>query len=91
MGKKRIRKSITSKGERRNVAANITAAVKRDTSPIDKALHKLAAWRAGKNPWITVANGSRGTNQPFIKVRANSYYGDPKFAMANIFGKRTEA
>ena len=86
MGKKVKRKTYVSKGERNSVARSTVNAVRRDRSPIEKALNKLAAWRAGKNPWITVKGPSK--NMPFVKVRANSLYGDPRFAMANIFGKR---
>lgn len=78
MGKKTARKAYTSKGERRNVAP-----IPNTRSECDKALDKIKAWKAGKNPWITVSN--REKNKPFIKVRANDIYGNPKFAQANLF------
>ena len=85
MGKKVKRKTYVSKGQRDSVSRSTVKAVKRDVSAIDKALHKLAAWRAGKNPWITVPGPS--SNMRFVRVRANAVYGDPRFATANIFGK----
>lgn len=87
MGKKRTRTSQTSKGERHSVARSTVKLVKRGRCPIEKAMNKIKAWRAGKNPWITV----KGTesNKPFIKVRANSLYGDPR-RTANIFAKGSD-
>lgn len=88
MGKKRIRKAYVSKGQRKSIGNWAVAAVRRDKPAIEKHLNKLAAWRAGKNPWITVAGPS--SNMPFIRVRANSLYGNPKTAFANIYGNKTE-
>lgn len=88
MGKKVKRKTYVSKGERSSVSRSIVNAVRRDRSPIEKALNKLAAWRAGKNPWITVPGPS--SNMRFVKVRANALYGDPRYATSNIFGKIKE-
>ena len=83
MGKKRTRSSATSKGERRN-AVNGIKEVKQQLPMIDKYLHKVDAWRAGKNPWITIENKKGDTNKPFIRVSANSLWGDPK--KINNFG-----
>ena len=85
MGKKVKRKTYVSKGERNSVARSTVKAVKRGRSEIEKAFNKLEAWRAGKNPWITVPGPSK--KEAFVRVRANAIYGDPRFAMANIFGK----
>lgn len=85
MGKKVKRKTYVSKGERRSVVAGVSE-VRRNISPITKALNKLEAWRAGKNPWITVPGPSK--KEAFVRVRANALYGDPRFAMANIFGNK---
>lgn len=82
MGKKRVRKTQTSKGERRSIVAGVKAA-RNDTPLINKALNKLKAWRAGKNPWITVPGPSK--REAFVRVKANALYGDPRYAMANIF------
>lgn len=78
MGKKRNRKQYISKGQRRN---QTPMAGLRDAA--DKAMDKIKAWKAGKNPWITVVN--REKNRPFIKVRANDCWGNPKEARANLF------
>lgn len=85
MGKKVKRKTYVSKGQRDSVSRSTVKAVKRDKSEFDKAIHKLEAWQAGKNPWITVPGTQ--SNQRFVKVRANAVYGDPKRRSANIFGK----
>ncbi len=86
MGKKVKRKTYVSKGIHSNVNASLLKAVSRDADPFQKALNKIKAWRAGKNPWITVPGPS--SNMRFIKVRANTHYGDPKYATSNLFGKR---
>lgn len=88
MGKKVKRKTYVSKGERNSVSRSTVKGVRSDRSPIEKALNKLKAWRAGKNPWITVPGPSK--NMQYIKVRANALYGDPRYATANIFGKFKE-
>jgi len=88
MGKKRVRKSITSKGQRRNIVAGVKE-VRQDKSDFDKLMHKIEAWRQGKNPWITVPGPS--SNKPFVKVRANSIYGDYKRTAANIFSGKADA
>jgi hypothetical protein len=84
MGKKRSRKTQVSKGERRSIGRWAVNAVRREKSEAEKAINKLDAWRKGKNPWITVPGPS--SNMRFIKVRANSLYGNPKNASANIYG-----
>jgi hypothetical protein len=85
MGKKVKRKTYVSKGQRHSIARSTVNAVRRERSPIEKAMNKLKAWRAGKNPWITVPGPS--SNMRFVKVRANALYGDPRYATANIYGK----
>lgn len=84
MGKKRIRKSVTSKGQRRSIVAGVKEA-RAARSPFEKALNKLEAWRKGLNPWITVPGTQ--SNMRYVKVRANSVYGDPKRASYGIYGK----
>lgn len=87
MGKKRTRSSITSKGERRNIVAGVQA-VRRDRSGYEKAMNKVKAWKKGQNPWITVTGPS--SNMRFIRVRANTVWGDPRNT-ANIYkGKNTD-
>ena len=90
MGKKRIRKTKTSKGSHSNVAASTLKLVAAAVCPFEKAMNKIKAWRAGKNPWITVRNTSGQTNMPFIKVKANTLYGNPKFATSGLFKGKGE-
>jgi hypothetical protein len=89
MGKKRTRKTVVSKGLRKSIVAGVKEA-RQARTPLETMLNKLAAWRAGKNPWITVPNSAKGTNQEFLRVKANSLYGDPRYATANIYGGRGE-
>ena len=84
MGKKRTRSSMTSKGERRN-QVNGVGEMRRERSEFEKAFNKLKAWKKGQNPWITVPGPS--TNMRFVRVRANTVWGDPKKSMAGIYGK----
>jgi len=72
MGKKRYRSSYTSKGSRRNIVNGVREA-RADRSPLEKEINKLDAWRAGKNPWLTVKSGKQ-----WIRVRANDELGHPK-------------
>jgi hypothetical protein len=87
MGKKVKRSTYTSKGERHNVARSTLKLVRDGRSEIEKANNKLEAWREGKNPWLTVPGPA--TNMRFIRVRANSYWGDPR-RTANIYKSRDE-
>lgn len=87
MGKKRTRSSITSKGERRSIVAGVKE-VRRGRSEFEKANNKLQAWKKGQNPWITVPGPS--SNMRFVRVRANTAWGDPR-RTANIYkGKQDE-
>lgn len=89
MGKKRSRKTKVSKGIHSNVSASTLKAVSRDVPEATRALHKIQAWRKGKNPWITVPGTQ--SNMRFVKVRANSLYGNPKTATANLFSGKANA
>lgn len=81
MGKKRLRKSVTSKGQRRSIVAGVRE-VRASKSPIEKAMNKLNAWKKGQNPWVTVPGPSSSAR--FIRVRANTAWGDPRH-VANIY------
>lgn len=85
MGKKRTRSAMTSKGERRNIVAGVKE-VRQGRSEWQKAVNKLNAWQTGKNPWITVPGPS--LKESFVRVRANTLYGDPRYAKANIYGNQ---
>ena len=87
MGKKKIRSTVTSKGERRSVVAGVKE-VRRDRSPLEKAANILKAWRAGKNPWVTVPGPS--SNKRFIRVKANDYYGNPKKITYGIYKDKSD-
>lgn len=89
MGKRRTRTATTSKGERRSNVAGVREA-RQGRSLLDKELMKMDAWKKGKNPWLTVPNPTKGTNQPYIKVRANSYWGDPRKPFNIYRGKESE-
>jgi hypothetical protein len=84
MGKKRIRKTQISKGQRRSIVAGVKEA-RRDVPEVVKALNKIAAWKKGQNPWVTVPGTQ--SNMRFIRVRANSLWGDPKKISHGIYSK----
>lgn len=84
MGKKKIRKAYTSKGQHTSVARSTVKLVSQGRSELEKALNKIAAWRTGKNPWVTVPGP--GTNTRFVRVRANKEWGDPK-RLSSTFGR----
>ena len=84
MGKKKIRKTVVSKGARRSIVAGVKE-VSRGRSAGEKAYNKLKAWKRGQNPWITIAGPS--SDKSFIRVRANTVYGDPKRVSYGIYAK----
>lgn len=85
MGKKKTRKTYTSKGQGPSVSKEDLRLARQAVPELTKALNKVAAWVAGKNPWITIANpNTNETNKRFIKVQANTLYGDPR-RRANIY------
>jgi hypothetical protein len=86
MGKKRTRSAKTSKGERRSVVAGVREA-RQSRSTIEKVMNKLIAWKKGQNPWVTIPSAA-GKDQ-FVRVRANTVYGDPKKS-ANIFNGKAD-
>lgn len=85
MGKrKKIRSSMTSKGERRSIVAGVKE-VRQGRSELWKAMNKLRAWKEGRNPWIAVPGPS--SNMRFIRVKANELWGDPRRASYGIYSK----
>ena len=84
MGKKRTRTNLVSKGDRRSIVAGVKE-VRRGRSEGEKAYNKLKAWKRGQNPWITIAGPS--SDKSFIRVRANTVYGDPKRVSYGIYAK----
>ena len=91
MAKKRQRNKYTSKGQGSNINPNLVHAVRKDATYLDVIVTKTISWKKGQNPWVTVENpervsqaqGDRGSNKPYIKIRANDLWGDPrrKFSM----------
>jgi hypothetical protein len=75
VGKKRTRKTVVSKGQRRNIVAGVKE-VRQGRSPGEVAMNKRKAWLKGQNPWVTVPGTQ--TNKRFVRVRANVVWGDPK-------------
>ena len=46
--------------------------------------YKVDAWKAGKNPWVTVPNkGGDQAKMPYVRVKANTYWGNPN-AKVNV-------
>lgn len=78
MAKKKQRAKYVSKGERPPITRKVLNAYRRDRfTELEVAINKLDQWKAGKNPWITIPNPNTSeTNKPFIRIRANEYYGD---------------
>jgi hypothetical protein len=75
----KTKSKYTSKGERKNVNPSVAKAVKQERTYLDKMVLKQKAWAKGQNPWITVPNGNTAdTRARFVRVRANSEWGDPK-------------
>ena len=85
MGKKKIRKTQVSKGQRRSIGAGVKE-VRAEKSPLEKTMNKIKAWKKGQNPWVTVPGPN--TNMPFVKKRANEVWGDPRH-VANIYRGKT--
>lgn len=81
------RSTYVSKGERSPVSKAALKAARDGVSEIEKELHKIAAWKAGKNPWMTFKNTATGSNRPYYKMRANDVMGDPRNRGANLYGK----
>lgn len=78
MSAPKTKTKYTSKGER-EANRQISKAVKRDRTALDKWMLKQKAWLKGKNPWITVANENKAdTKRKFVRVRAETLWGDPR-------------
>ena len=72
------RTKYTSKGTHSSVSSTVTRAVRSARTVVDKMANITSAWKAGKNPWVTIENPDKSaTNKLFIKVPANTYFGSP--------------
>jgi hypothetical protein len=70
MGKKRTRKKYVSKGLRVSHNGRIHA------DSAQRLAFKIAAWEKGQPVKLTVPNPNKSeTNKPFIRVRADDYWG----------------
>lgn len=66
-------KTYVSKGERKSSMKT------RSQNLSDKTINKQKAWLKGQNPWVTIENPNKEqTNKPFIRVKANELWGNPK-------------
>ena len=88
--KKKCRSKRTSKGIHTSIAKGTVQAVRHGKSVLDKSLKLVEAWKKGKNPWLTVDNIEGAKDRPFRRVRANSYWGDPRKRF-NIFLKKEKS
>lgn len=76
MGKKKLRKKLTSKGLRSKTSAFMRNAVRSSRSALQTSLIKVESWAKGQNPWLTIANPDKSqTNRPFIRVKADDHFG----------------
>lgn len=78
--KKKLRKNYSGSKKIHSSVNNVMGmAVRGGRSAIEKHGLIVDAWFAGKNPWVTIPNPSKeATNKRFIRVRAETYFGNPK-------------
>lgn len=80
MGKKRLRKSQTSKGIHGTVNGSILKELRQEylASP-DRILNQLKAHRAGKKVMVTIPNPNKNqTNKRFIRIPASTAWNSGK-------------
>ena len=78
MSAPKSKSAYTSKGER-EANRQLSKAIKRERTPIEKWQIKQKAWLKGKNPWIVVPNeNTADTKARFVRVRAETEWGDPR-------------
>lgn len=79
MSTPKTKTKYVSKGERQNTNRDVSKAIRRERSAIDKWTIKQKAWLKGQNPWITVPNEDPAdTKKRFVRVRAETLWGDPR-------------
>lgn len=88
MGKKvRCRSKKTSKGQRASISKSTIRLVRQSRSEGDKMANKLAAWRAGKKGWVTIANPNPNeTDKPFVKISFDRHFGHGRDFKSIKFG-----
>lgn len=80
MGKKVLRKKRTSKGANSSVNKALATKVRAELRSVHGYSNLVNSWKNLQNPWLTIENPSKEqTNRKFIRVRANDYWGNPKF------------
>lgn len=78
-GKKSKSSGKVSKGERSNVSPKLINATRAAVDGATRMSHIIKAWKAGKNPWLTVENPDRAnTKARMIRVKSNDRFGNPK-------------
>lgn len=69
MAKKKSRAKYHSKEQRKSISTDLTKAVRREKTDLDKILHKLKVWATGKKVMVTIPNPNKNeTNKRFIRV-----------------------
>ena len=69
-----VRKTYTSKGQRRNVVNG--KGKKNDWTPLQELNHKVDAWMKGKKVFLTITNPNKNEKgKPFIKKEAKEVWG----------------
>lgn len=87
--KKRTKK--ISKGLRPSISNSTLRLVSDARDGAEIAFNKLEAWRAGKNPWFTISNpNSNETNKPFIRIKADRYFGGAYKEIRHRFDRKRE-
>ena len=73
--KKYTSKKIHSSG----ISSSLLRAARAEKTVAEKMVNLVNSWKKLQNPWVTIANPDRNvTNKPFIKVRAEHLWGDPR-------------
>jgi len=80
MGKKRNRKKYISKGVHSKTNKTINTLIRAQRAATEKLEFLSIAWKKLQNPWLTIENPNKEqTNRRMIRVRANDYWGNPKY------------
>lgn len=79
MAKKSAKASYTSKGVHSTAKSGLLNSVRADRSKLDVALNVIDAYRAGRNPWVTIDNPNpKETAKRKVRIKANDLWGSPK-------------
>ena len=69
-----VRKTYTSKGQRRNVVNGKRK--KNDWTPLEQINHKVDAWMKGKKVWLIMPNPNKNEKaKPFVRKLASEVWG----------------